>query len=190
VTAEIRSQLANRKAEIVALLGRTSTDSECRRFPFHDADRCSTNVLSYAEESLWLLNQIRPGSAWNMQSSYRLRGALNVGALEQSLNELVKRQHILRTAFKLASEGPVRIIAPSLTVEIPLTELEASTDTEEEIRRLAADEAKYLFELSRAPLFRARHNAPHDHGRTVDPDIFSRAFCSLRSFFPGANFAP
>ena len=64
--------------------------------------------------------------------------------------------HILRTAFKLAGDGPVRIISPSLTIEIPLTELEPSTDTDEQIRRIAADEAKYLFDLSQSPLFRAR----------------------------------
>ena len=56
----------------------------------------------------------------------------------------------------MAVDKPIRIISPSLTVDIPLSELEPSIDSEEQIRRIAADEAKYLFELSQAPLFRAR----------------------------------
>jgi len=156
LTAEIRSQLSELKAEILALLGQPSTDRPLLPSPFRDSSPDFTDSLSYAEESLWLLNQIKPGSAWNMQSSYRLRGALNFDALEQSLNEMVKRQHILRTAFKLAAEGPVRVIAPSVTVQIPLTELGPSTDTDEQIRWIAADEARYLFELSQSPLFRTR----------------------------------
>src|SRR5436309_14159742 len=74
VTAEIRSQLAERKIEILALLGQTSADSSLLHSPFWDSTP-GLSPLSYAEESLWLLNQIKPGSAWNMQSSYRLRGS-------------------------------------------------------------------------------------------------------------------
>ena len=56
--------------------------------------------LSFAQERLWFLAQLEPdSSAYHIPTAFRLTGALNVTALEQSLNEIVRRHEALRTTL-------------------------------------------------------------------------------------------
>ena len=56
--------------------------------------------LSYAQQRLWFLDQLEPGSAaYNMPVGVRLRGELEVEALERALSEIVRRHEVLRTTF-------------------------------------------------------------------------------------------
>ena len=62
--------------------------------------------LSYGQEQLWLLDQMEPGSlVYNESYTMRMRGILDVAALEWSLNEMVRRHEILRTTFT-TENGP------------------------------------------------------------------------------------
>ena len=57
-------------------------------------------VLSFAQQRLWFFDQLEPGlSAYNIPAAVRLKGPLNLAALERSLNEIVKRHESLRTTF-------------------------------------------------------------------------------------------
>src|SRR5436309_781330 len=61
--------------------------------------------LSFAQERLWFLDQLEPGSAvYNVCQAVRMCGTLDVNALEKTLNEIVRRHEILRTNF-VAAEG-------------------------------------------------------------------------------------
>src|SRR5581483_9471138 len=56
--------------------------------------------LSYAQQRLWFIDQLEPGSAaYNIPSAVRLRGRLDEAALRRSLNEIVRRHEVLRTSF-------------------------------------------------------------------------------------------
>jgi amino acid adenylation domain-containing protein len=116
-----------------------------------------TLPLSYAEEGLWLNDQIRPGlSTWNMQSRLRLRGSLNVEVLKRSLDTLIQRHEVLRTAYRSVDGRPRRRVATHLLVELLMTQLDSSVATDEEIIRICSEEKKQPFELAEAPLFRTR----------------------------------
>ena len=59
-----------------------------------------TYPLSFAQERLWFLDQLQPGSSiYNLYTAVRIPGLLNVVALERSLNEIVQRHETLRTTF-------------------------------------------------------------------------------------------
>ena len=48
--------------------------------------------LSFAQQRLWFLDQLEPGSAfYNSSKSVRLRGRLDEEALERTLSEIVRR---------------------------------------------------------------------------------------------------
>src|SRR5690348_13819864 len=66
--------------------------------------------LTFAQQRLWFLEQIVPGSpAYTIHESMHLTGALHVRALEASLHEIVRRHEALRTTF-IALEGqPVQV---------------------------------------------------------------------------------
>jgi amino acid adenylation domain-containing protein len=112
---------------------------------------------SFAQERFWFLDQLEPGNpAYTISTALRLLGQLDVAALEQSLNEIVRRHEALRTTFAAENGRPVQVIAPSLTLELPIIDLEALPETEREVeaRRVAAEEAERPFNLAQGPLLR------------------------------------
>src|SRR5690242_2896124 len=77
--------------------------------------------LSFAQQRLWFLDQLEPNhAAYHLAGAIRIEGPLHVGILEKAFNEVVKRHEILRTTFNSGTEEPVQIIAPELTVNLPL----------------------------------------------------------------------
>src|ERR1043166_5748446 len=75
------------------------------------AQRPKYYPLSFAQQRLWFLDRFEPGnSTYNMPTALRLSGELNVHALEQSLNEVVRRHAILRTVFVAGDERPQQVV--------------------------------------------------------------------------------
>ncbi len=114
--------------------------------------------LSFVQQRLWFLDQLGQGNAaYNIPLPLRLRGPLNLDALHQSLNEIVRRHEALRTTFGVVDEQPVQIIAPELELSLPLIDLSdrAVDEREAEAWRLVVEEARSHFDLSRGPLIRA-----------------------------------
>jgi amino acid adenylation domain-containing protein len=115
--------------------------------------------LSFAQERLWFLNELVENTpVYNMPSVVRLSCALNVPALRQSLNEIIRRHESLRTTIEIVDGNPYQVIAPDLELALPLIELQDRGQSEQEatVNRLATEEAEELFDLTRGPLLRAR----------------------------------
>ncbi|HYP29146.1 MAG TPA: amino acid adenylation domain-containing protein, partial [Blastocatellia bacterium] len=116
------------------------------------------NPLSFAQERLWFLDQLAPGRAiYNIPAFVRMGGALSVEALEKSLNGVIKRHAALRTCFPTLRGEAVQIVKPSMTIRVPVIDLRDLPPSlrEDEARRLASEEARKPFNLSRGPLIRA-----------------------------------
>ena len=115
--------------------------------------------MSVAQERLWQLNQALPDTAlFNILYAMRLTGALNVAALEQSCNEILRRHEILRTTFSTVDGQPVQRIAPPPKLTLTAQDLRALSETEREVETqwLAWEEARQPFNLAQGPLLRAR----------------------------------
>ena len=115
--------------------------------------------LSSAQQRLWLLNQLEPDNAANNVSSiFRLTGALNVAALEKSLNTLVSRHETLRTTFETQDNRPVQTIAPKMTLLLPVVDLSGLPQAKRDIEatRLAEEEKGQVFDLVHGPLIQAK----------------------------------
>ncbi|WP_414513692.1 condensation domain-containing protein [Nostoc sp. PCC 9305] len=113
--------------------------------------------LSFAQQRLWYIDQLQPGnSAFNISQSMRLVGWLNVAALEQSFNEVVRRHEVLRTTFTVVDEQPFQVIAPSLSFKLAVIDLQelSQEEREAEVLRLASEEAQQPFDLTKGPLLR------------------------------------
>jgi aspartate racemase len=114
--------------------------------------------LSYYQQGLWVLSQLMPGtSLYHVPKGMRLSGQLNIEALRQALDHLVARHEALRTSFATADGVPVQVVRDSLTVELPLIDLQhlPPDEREAEARRLSAAEARRQFDLAAGPLIRA-----------------------------------
>ncbi|WP_460655941.1 non-ribosomal peptide synthase/polyketide synthase [Kribbella endophytica] len=87
--------------------------------PLVVADRPERLPLSFAQQRMWVLNQVSTGAAYNIPLTWRLRGSLDVDALRSALGDLVGRHEALRTTFPLADGQPYQLVvdaAPELTV--------------------------------------------------------------------------
>jgi amino acid adenylation domain-containing protein len=124
--------------------------------------------LSFSQERIWFLEQLQPGSpVHNIPAAFRLPGFLNVAALEQSINEMVRRHEVLRTTFQSSGGQPVQVIAPELKGSLALMDLTAMPRSmrEMEAYRLASEEALRPFDLVHGPLLRTTlvRLAPMNH---------------------------
>ena len=115
--------------------------------------------LSFAQQRLWFIDQLAPGgTVYNIPLAVRLSGELKVLALEQTLNEIIRRHEVLRTSFAVVDEQPVQVIAPAVSLSLTVQELTSlpEPEREAEVLRLAEAEAHQPFELSRGPLLRVK----------------------------------
>ncbi len=81
---------------------------------------------------------------------------LDQRALEQSINEVVQRHETLRTCFAVVEGQAVQKIADTLTVSLPLVDLQdlPQPEREAEVLRLGRADTQQPFDLTQAPLMR------------------------------------
>jgi amino acid adenylation domain-containing protein/non-ribosomal peptide synthase protein (TIGR01720 family) len=113
--------------------------------------------LSFAQQRLWFLDQFSGGSPfYSVSNALRIRLPLNVKALEQSYNEVVRRHEALRTTFQAAGATPIQVIADTLRLPLEVRDLRGLPiqAREAEAFRIAAEEVRRPFDLARGPLVR------------------------------------
>jgi len=113
--------------------------------------------LSFAQERIWFLDQLNPDSAvFNVPLAVRIPGAVDYSALEESINELVRRHEVLRTTFVTVDGRPRLIIQPSLNIDLAVVDLtnDPKPDRESHARALLRKEEHRPFDLARGPLIR------------------------------------
>ena len=116
-------------------------------------------LLSFPQQRIWLLHQMdQNSSAYNRYTAYRLRGPLNVSALESSLREIIKRHEFLRTTYKDSNGQPTQVIADNPTFNLPIIDIQSEPEggQESEALRLAIKESEKPFKLNQDLLLRVR----------------------------------
>jgi amino acid adenylation domain-containing protein len=156
LTADLRIELVERKADIIQFLADTQLDSEDELPPIVAVSRNEKLPLSFAQQRLWFLNQLEGKSAtYNMSAAECLVGSLHISALKQSLLEIAQRHEILRTTFPTVNGEPV-IQLSAIHYQLPIINLQDIPSEEQsvEIQRLVNEESRHSFDLSKDPLFR------------------------------------
>ncbi|WP_164019479.1 non-ribosomal peptide synthase/polyketide synthase, partial [Pyxidicoccus trucidator] len=125
--------------------------------PMTRASREQPLPLSFAQQRLWFLDELEPGSSlYNIPAAVRMRGVLDTSALERTFTELVRRHESLRTTVHSEQGRASQVIHPEGHVALARVDLGAtpSQQHEAEVLRLAYEEALRPFELTRGPLLR------------------------------------
>ncbi|HEY9783175.1 MAG TPA: condensation domain-containing protein, partial [Leptolyngbyaceae cyanobacterium] len=88
---------------------------------------------SFAQQRLWFFDRLFPGTAfYNVPTAIRLTGVLNLAALEESFNEIVRRHEVLRTTFGTQEGQLVQLVAPHLKISLAITDLQQLPVSERE----------------------------------------------------------
>ena len=195
LTPELRARLGAHKVELLAQLQDQSPEER----PVSRVDRSDSLPLSFAQERLWVLDQIEPGlAAYNVEQCWRIRGPLHVEALERALNEINRRHEILRTTIGRNDAGQVvQRIRPFAPRALPIL-----GTVESQIPSLAIEEAGRAFDLDRGPLWRAvlLRCGTDDHTLLLtwhhiifdahSAAVFTRELAALYSAFHEATLSP
>jgi amino acid adenylation domain-containing protein/FkbM family methyltransferase len=126
-------------------------------------------ALSFAQEQLWFLDQLAPGSpVYNIVDAISFEGRYDATAMRRALQELVRRHDVLRTAFTQEEGRPLQVVAPAIDVTLPELDLSSSAAGRERDRAWAdvvREVGRKPFDLSQAPLFRATmvHMSAQEH---------------------------
>ncbi|PXX58018.1 condensation domain-containing protein, partial [Pseudomonas sp. LAIL14HWK12:I1] len=115
-------------------------------------------ALSYAQQRQWFLWQMDPqGSAYNIPVALRLKGDLDLQALQASFDALIARHETLRTTFHLDSDQPVQVIHPEAPVELVIDTLKAvDADASAALKAWVEQEVQQPFDLEQGPLLRVK----------------------------------
>ena len=121
-------------------------------------NRAEPAPLSHGQELFWLVDRANPGLvAYNVPRAFRVRGALDVDALERALNALIGRHEILRSTYRLDGDHPVQVVQNDVRVPFERIDLsgESAEAAEARTAALLRERAAYHFDLSRDVLLRA-----------------------------------
>lgn len=158
VAADIRRKIESLSPEKRALLERRlaglkrNGGPKTTRIP---ALERRIHPLSFAQRRLWFIQQVdRSSSAYNVPAAYLLRGALDADALQESLNDIVRRHEILRTSYELWQGQPVQVVAPERRFTLECRDLPVD-ESDILLREVADEEAHRPFDLERALPIRA-----------------------------------
>lgn len=157
LTPALKAELSQRKAEILNFLWQAIVTPATYR-PLRPTSRNAKLPLSFAQQRLWFLDQLTPGSSvYNISGAVEIQGLLNVAALEKSLNQIIQRHEIWRTSFKAVDGEPLQVIAPSFSFTLKKVDLRLIVKKEQidTVKFLIEKEAEQPFNLSKAPLLRA-----------------------------------
>jgi amino acid adenylation domain-containing protein len=139
--------------------------------PIERVPRRDAMPASFAQQRLWFLHQLLPGSSlYVVPVAVGIRGAVSLPLLAACLAEVARRHETLRTSCRWFAEEPVQAIAPHVELPLPLVDLAALMHTRPaagrlEAERLARAESLRTFDLQTAPLLRVGmiRLASHDH---------------------------
>jgi len=207
LSPDLLAQLREHKAEILTFLQQVNTVTNAHLPPPLLAVPRNGNLpLSFSQQRLWYQNQFDPNSSIdNVPYSYRLKGSLNLVALEQTQAEIARRHEILRTSFPATEDGqPSLVIASEVALTVPIVDLRpiAPEQRDAEARREAAKVARQPFDLAQGPLFRLHlirlseeeHilivNIHHMIGDGSSADIFFRELITLYEAFATGKPSP
>jgi hypothetical protein len=159
----------------------------------------------FVQQASWLEDPSNSDSAvYNYPLLFRIRGPLDEGALQQSLNEIVRRHGVLRSVFRIRCGELIQIVVSSQKQPLRMIDLSKLPETAREARsqQIALEEVGWPFDLALDPLLRGSllrlgvndhilqlttHHIVHDDWST---GILSRELSELYQAFAAGTESP
>ncbi|WP_434740370.1 amino acid adenylation domain-containing protein [Micromonospora sp. SH-82] len=143
------------KRELLArlLAGGGRSQGTQRRIPAAPADVPAR--LSFSQERVWLTGQLAGDvPVFNLGGAVRLRMPIDPAEVADRLAEVVARHDSLRTAIEVVDGQPRPVVADTVPVTVPLTDLTGVPEALDGIEGRIRDVVLRRYDLARAPLWR------------------------------------
>ncbi len=151
VALESESKSPDRRALLKQMLKAQAGETAVP--PLVPAARDEPIPLSFSQQRLWYLDQLRPGtSTYNLSWLLRVRGVFDTQALERAVAKLAERHESLRTVFRGSADSPEQVILPSIGLPVEWERLPKMSDAQ--AGRHAQQLMRIPFDLKAGPLFR------------------------------------
>ncbi|MFF5036098.1 amino acid adenylation domain-containing protein [Nocardia salmonicida] len=104
------------------LAARAESQADTGRVALTAQPRPERIPLSSAQQRMWFLNRLEPGSAaYSIPIVLRLSGRLDVDALRAAIEDVVNRHEVLRTVYPYAEGAPSQVVLPAARACAPIT---------------------------------------------------------------------
>jgi acyl carrier protein len=107
--------------------------------------------LTYAQEQMWLLEQLTPNSPTNHITDlvFEIKGTLDIEILKECFQEIINRHESLRSTINMIGGVPRQVVHVRQELPFTLYDLESldSEDKQTELRRITTQEARRPFNL-------------------------------------------
>ena len=150
-SSDLIAELRRHENAIVAFLRQSATTPPA----LADMEQFGDSPLSFAQERIWFLEQLSPGSvAYNIAAAYRLRGAISIAGLEWSLNQMIAKHSALRTTILIRDGHPAQHVSQFVFSPLTVEDLTHSKNPIQAGMALLQTERELPFDLATGPLFR------------------------------------
>ncbi|MEU4445610.1 amino acid adenylation domain-containing protein [Actinosynnema sp. NPDC050801] len=123
--------------------------------PLEPVPRDRPLPLSFAQQRLWFFDRLLPGSpVYNVPYAVRLRGVVDVVALEGAVGEMVARHEVLRSRIVVVGGEPVQVPVVGVSVPVRVVDVSGGSGVEGRARVVVEEEALRPFDLGVVPLVR------------------------------------
>ena len=160
LTSDLQAGIVAHKAALIALL-----EVPQEQAPLPDAAVPQRLPLSFAQERLWFLNELDPGSTgYSVPIAVSIGGELDVAQLERAINVIIARHENLRTVFPSEDGRAYQRILERVDFQLERVDLSQSDVNhclspdarEREARELCLADAAKPFDLAGGPLLRGK----------------------------------
>ena len=146
--------ISPRKAAILEAL-RRARGFTAERSQILPRDKSIPAPLSYAQQRLWFIEQMEPGSpAYIGNTALRLRGKVRVDLMKRAVQQLVERHDMLRTSFAWLDGEPVQAAQEHWDGNLEMVDLRGAPDPKQQLRALIREDAQRPCDFTRGSLFR------------------------------------
>ena len=151
LTSELEAAIRDRKSDIILYLNQANGSEYCSESSLQPLPRDGDIPLSFAQERLWILDQLQTnGAVYNESFALRLKGSLNLEALQKAFDVIVSRHEVLRTTFTTIDGVPAQVISVAVRSVLKIGDLRQMEASERDlkIQQIFKEETSRPFNLS------------------------------------------
>ncbi len=160
MTEELLNEIKEHKEDLIKFISAQKNSVQVEYTPINSLGKKEDYILSSAQRRLWLLSQINESNmAYNMSSTFRIIGELDIKALEKVFETLIERHEVLRTNFELDVEGNAKQVvlkASESKFVLDFEDVSRRKKKDEIIKTGINEETTYSFDITSDSLLRAK----------------------------------